>query len=120
MMKGIILSEFGDISIFEQRDLPRSESDVGQLRVRVHATAVNPLDCRVRREGASMRVSTPLVIGYDASGVVDAVGPSAGSFEVENEVFYTQKLFKDGCHAQYHTLSEQIVARKPENSFVFN
>jgi NADPH:quinone reductase-like Zn-dependent oxidoreductase len=115
MMKGMVLSEFGDVSVFERQDLPKPEPDVGELRVRVHATAVNPLDCRVRREGASMGLSTPLVLGYDASGVVDAVGPGVEDFEVGDEVFYTSELFEDGCYAEYNTVSEQIVARKPEN-----
>lgn len=114
-MDGMVLSEFGDVSEFERLDQPKPEPEVGEIRVRVYATSVNPLDCRVRQEGASMGLSTPLILGYDASGVVDALGPGVESVEVGDEVFYTPELFEDGCYAEYNTVSAEIVARKPEN-----
>ncbi|MGM0717489.1 MAG: zinc-binding dehydrogenase, partial [Halobacteriota archaeon] len=90
-----------------------NDAATGELRVRVHATSVNPLDCRVRREGDSMGIATPIVVGYDASGVVDAVGPGVDSFEIDDEVFYTPELFVQGCYAEYNVVSAEIVADKP-------
>jgi NADPH:quinone reductase-like Zn-dependent oxidoreductase len=112
-MRAMVIPEFGDPDVFEERDLPIPEPGPGELRVRVHATSVNPLDCRVRREGDSMGLETPIVVGYDASGVVDAVGAGVESFETGDEVFYTPELFEPGCYAEYNVVSADIVADKP-------
>lgn len=112
-MRAMVIPEFGDPDVFEERELPVPEPGAGEFRVRVHATSVNPLDCRVEREGDSMGLETPIVVGYDASGVVDAVGPGVDEFEVGDEVFYTPELFDQGCYAEYNVVSAEIVADKP-------
>lgn len=114
-MDAMVIPEFGGPDVFEVRDLPVPEPGPGEIRVRIRATSVNPLDCRVRREGESMGLSTPIVVGYDASGVVDAVGAGVEEFEAGDEVFYTPELFEQGCYAEYNVVSADIVEHKPES-----
>ena len=52
-----------------------------QLLVEVHATSINPVDTKVRRGGGATR-AFPIVLGYDASGVVKACGPDVAGWGI--------------------------------------
>lgn len=116
-MKAVVIRAFGGTDVFESRALPRPEPGPGEVLVRVVATSVNPVDYKIRRNGAWAGVKPPAVIGYDVSGVVEAVGPGVGDFRPGDEVYYTPEIFggKPGSYAQYHVASAAIVARKPRN-----
>lgn len=103
---------FGGPSVLTPVERPRPEPGVGEVRVRVMATSVNPLDCRLRQNGAGM-VELPARVGYDVSGVVDALGPGVERFAVGDAVFYTPRLFEPGSYAEYHVEQAGIVASKP-------
>ena len=116
-MKAMVIRAFGGTDVFEPRDLPSPEPGPGEVLVRVVATAVNPVDYKIRRNGAWAGVKPPAVIGYDVSGVVEAVGPGVTDFRPGDEVYYTPEIFggKPGSYAQYHVANASIVARKPRN-----
>jgi NADPH2:quinone reductase len=111
-MRAYVLPAFGAPDAFEERDVPTPEPGPNELRVRVHATSVNPLDTRVRADGEGL-VDPPAILGYDVSGVVDAVGAGVNRFEPGDEVFYTPELFEQGSYAEYHVERADIVAHKP-------
>ncbi|WP_276259101.1 zinc-binding dehydrogenase [Haloglomus litoreum] len=111
-MRAYVLPAFGAADAFEARDIPMPEPGPNEVRVRVHATSVNPLDARVRAEGEGL-VELPAVLGYDVSGVVDAVGAGVERFDPGDEVFYTPELFEQGSYAEYHVERADIVAHKP-------
>jgi NADPH:quinone reductase-like Zn-dependent oxidoreductase len=54
-----------------------------------------------------------MILGYDVSGVVEAVGPSVVDFQIGDEVFYSPELLAHGAYAEYHVVDESIVALKP-------
>jgi len=103
---------FGGPTVLTPVERPRPVPGVGEVRVRVMATSVNPLDCRLRQSGAGM-VELPARVGYDVSGVVDALGPGVERFAVGDAVFYTPRLFEPGSYAEYHVEQAGIVASKP-------
>lgn len=111
-MRAYVLPAFGAPGRFEEQDVPTPEPGPNEVRVRVHATSVNPLDTRIRAHGEGM-VELPAVLGYDVSGVVDAVGPGVDRFDPGEEVFYTPELFEQGSYAEYHVERADIVAHKP-------
>ncbi|MBU8545383.1 MULTISPECIES: zinc-binding alcohol dehydrogenase family protein [Roseomonadaceae] len=83
------------------------------LLVEVRAISVNPVDAKVR-----MRADpggTPKVIGYDAAGVVRAVGPDATLFRPGDAVFYAGDITRTGTNAELHLVDERIVGPKPAN-----
>lgn len=82
------------------------------LLVRVKAISVNPVDTKVRmrRQGTD---DTPVILGWDAAGVVEAVGPSASGFAVGDEVYYAGSLTRPGTNAELHLVDSRIAARKP-------
>ncbi|KAH9142834.1 hypothetical protein AeNC1_019486, partial [Aphanomyces euteiches] len=56
---------------------------------------------------------TPKILGYDAAGVVVAVGPDVSLFKVGDEVFYAGGMIGQGSNAEYQAVDERIVGRKP-------
>lgn len=115
-MKAIVLTRFGGIDAFEIRDVPVPAVGPRQIRVRVHATAINPLDYQIRRGDYASYVPLPAIIGYDVSGVVEERGAQVTEFERGDEVYYTPKIFGGaGSYAEQHVADVDLVARKPRN-----
>ena len=86
------------------------------LLVRIHAVSVNPVDCKVRKSSAKDKVlETPKILGYDAAGVVEAVGEEVTLFEVGDAVFYAGDIKRSGSNAEYQLVDERIVGKKPKN-----
>ena len=91
-------------------DLPEAQGR--DLLVRVHAVSVNPVDTKIRaaREPESGAWG---VLGWDAVGVVEAVGPDARNFRPGDAVFYAGAIDRPGTNSEYHLVDERIVGRKP-------
>lgn len=92
--------------------------DIPDLRprdvlVRVMAVSVNPADWKVQ---AGITADwEPVILGYDAAGVVEAVGSDVGTLDVGDEVWYAGDLNRPGSYAQFQTVDERIVSRKPSS-----
>ncbi|MFZ1426412.1 MAG: zinc-dependent alcohol dehydrogenase family protein [Geminicoccaceae bacterium] len=115
-MKAIVLSRFGGPDAFELREVPVPAVGLRQVRVRVHATAVNPLDYQIRRGDYTDYVPLPAIIGHDISGVVEEVGSEVGEFADGDEVYYTPKIFGGaGSYAEQHVADVELISRKPRN-----
>ena len=82
--------------------------------VRVEAVSVNPVDAKVRAPKAQIE-ATPKVLGYDAAGVVEAVGDAVTLFKPGDEVFYAGDIGKPGTNAQFHLVDERIIGAKPRS-----
>jgi zinc-binding alcohol dehydrogenase family protein len=78
----------------------------------VNATdPVNPVDTKVRRgvdPGGELKV-----LGYDAAGVVEAVGAAVSRFAVGDEVYYAGSIGRPGTNSAFHLVDERIVGHKP-------
>ncbi len=116
-MKTMIIREFGGPEVFEEATVGEPEIEPNELLVEVYATSVNPVDTGVRRNGRWAGVKPPAVIGYDASGVVRAVGSGVSRFTVGDEVYYTPAIVgqASGTYAEFHVVTESIVAHRPVN-----
>jgi NADPH:quinone reductase len=115
-MKAMVIKEFGGPEVFEARDMPKPEPGPTELLIKVFATSVNPVDYKIRQSSSWAGVQPPAIIGYDASGVVEAVGDLVQDFEAGDEVYYTPEIDGNpGTYAEYHTVDESIVAFKPDN-----
>lgn len=113
-MKAMILKSFGGPEAFELCDVPKPVPHTGHVLVRVHATAINPLDYQVRRGDYADAVTLPAITGHDVSGVVEAIGPGVTAFAPGDEVWYTPQIFDGpGSYAEYHVAAESIIGKKP-------
>lgn len=81
------------------------------LLVEVHAVSVNPVDVKVRQRMAPE--AGHKILGWDASGVVRAVGPDVKLFSPGDEVFYAGAIGRSGTNAELHVVDERIVGPKP-------
>lgn len=115
-MKAAVLTKFGGSDAFEIRDVPVPSVGSREVRVRVHATAVNPLDYQIRRGDYADYVPLPAITGHDISGVIEEVGDGVSEFVVGDEVYYTPLIFgAQGSYAEQHVANVDLVARKPKN-----
>ena len=82
------------------------------LLVRIEAVSVNPVDTKVRAPKPQVEAQ-PRVLGFDAAGVVEAVGDGVTGFRPGDAVWYAGDITRPGSNAQYQLVDERIVARKP-------
>jgi NADPH2:quinone reductase len=83
------------------------------IRVAVKAISANPVDYKVRKRAAPPEGETK-ILGYDAAGIVDAVGPEVTLFKVGDEVFYAGSIQRQGTNSEFHLVDERIVGTKPK------
>ena len=81
------------------------------LLVEVRGISVNPVDVKVR--SGAQPDNGPRILGFDAAGVVKAVGSAVTQFQSGDEVFYAGDITRPGTNAQLHVVDERIVGRKP-------
>ena len=116
-MRAIAEDEFnGPTSL---QDLPVPEIGADEVLIRVRAAGVNPFDWKVA-DGAlkdEMEHRFPLILGFDAAGVVERVGAGVTGFAEGDEVYgYLSKpVIGGGTYAEYVSAPATIVARKPES-----
>ncbi|MDR5750495.1 MULTISPECIES: zinc-binding alcohol dehydrogenase family protein [unclassified Caballeronia] len=84
------------------------------LLVRIEAIAVNPVDTKVRAPKDKVE-DTPRVLGWDAAGVVEAVGPEASLFKPGDAVYYAGSITRQGANSEFHLVDERIVGAKPKS-----
>jgi zinc-binding alcohol dehydrogenase family protein len=94
-------------------DTAKPEPTGRDIRVAVKAISANPVDYKVRKRAAPPRGETK-ILGYDAAGVVDAVGREVSLFKPGDEVFYAGSIQRQGTNAEFHLVDERIVGRKPK------
>ena len=114
-MKAVALTRYLPIDDPESLvdvELPRPTASGHDLLVRVEAVSVNPVDTKVRSPKAQIE-SQPKVLGYDASGVVEAVGESVRGFSVGDRVYYAGDINRPGSNAQYQLVDARIVGHAP-------
>ncbi len=99
---------------FIEFDAPKPTPAAHELLVKIQAISVNPVDYKIRQNAAKETVlDTPKIIGWDAAGMVEAVGENVSLFQPGDTVFYAGDITKQGCNAEYQVIDERIVGRKP-------
>lgn len=97
---------------FLDLELPRPEVRGRDILVNVKAVAVNPVDTKLRAPKDGVE-NPPRVLGFDASGVVEAVGSNVSLFKPGDEVWYAGDMTRSGSNAEYQLVDERIVGFKP-------
>jgi NADPH:quinone reductase-like Zn-dependent oxidoreductase len=107
------LHRYGDPDSFVLEQAPIPTPGAGEVRVRVHAVSVNPVDYKWRRDGPFTEF--PIVLGWDVAGVVDAIGVDTGTdFQMGDSVFGMVRFPQEGrAYADYVIAPVTDVAIKP-------
>lgn len=95
-------------------ELPKPLPGPRDLLVRVQAVAVNPVDYKVRAPKPGVE-NPPRVLGWDAAGIVEAVGEQVTLFRPGDAVYYAGDITRSGSNAEWHCVDERIVGRKPRS-----
>ncbi|WP_019550305.1 zinc-binding dehydrogenase [Thermus scotoductus] len=96
-MKAVVMEARGGPEVLKVAEVPTPEPGPKEVRLRVKAAALNHLDVWVRKGVASPKLPLPHVLGADASGVVDAVGPGVTAFAPGDEVVVNPGLSCGHC-----------------------
>lgn len=99
----------GFVDLTVERPVPQGHD----LLVRVKAISVNPIDTKVRARNPEP--AEPLILGWDASGIVEEVGESCTLFQPGDEVYYAGDVTRSGSNQEYQLVDERIVGRKPRS-----
>ena len=118
-MKAVWYQEFGpaaQVIVTGAIEDPRPEP--GEVRVRVQASGVNPIDVKRRLGGRDEMASPRVVPHFDGSGVIDAVGPGVSEERVGERVWiYEAQWQRDsGTAAELVTLPSDLAVRLPEGT----
>lgn len=92
--------------------LDKPQATGRDLLVKVHAVSVNPVDAKLRVRKAP-EAGAWGILGFDAAGVVEAVGPEVKAFKAGDAVFYAGSITRPGTNSEYHLVDERIVGHKP-------
>lgn len=105
-MKAIVVREFGAPEVMKIEDVAEPSPGPGQLRVRVHAAGVNPVDTYVRAGTYARKPPLPFTPGFDYAGVVDAVGNGVTRFRAGDRVYGHGTAAGCGAYAEA-TISDE-------------
>lgn len=96
-------------------EIPKPGAPAGHdLLVRVEAVSVNPVDTKVRSPKPQVEAQ-PKVLGYDAAGVVEAVGENVARFKPGDAVYYAGDITRPGSDAEFQLVDERLVGAKPQS-----
>lgn len=116
-MKAVRFHAYGGPEVLTHEDVLRPQPAAGELLVRVHAAAVNPVDWKVR-EGYLKEMlghTLPLIPGWDVSGMVTEIGAQVNRFKVGDEIYSRPDIKRDGAYAEYIVIRESEAAFKPKS-----
>ena len=114
-MKAAFLETTGAPDVIKVGELPTPQPQAGEVRVRVKAAALNPIDLYIRAGIVNMPLPKPFVTGTDLAGVVDAVGPGVTRFKPGERVWGSNQglLGRQGTCAEFAVVREEWLYPTP-------
>lgn len=115
-MKAQVIRQFGDPSVFQAADLSAPALKPGHVIIRVAATSVNPIDCKIRSgKVQGLAADFPAVLHGDAAGVIAATAPDVHQFKTGDEVYGCAGGLRGsgGALAEYMLADANLLAKKP-------
>ena len=116
-MKGFVIEKYKKKGALRLADLPEPQVRDDDVLVRVHATAVNVLDSKIRDGEFKLLLPyrPPFILGHDVAGTVARVGPKVRRSKEGDEVYARPRDHRIGTFAEFIAINEMDVALKPKN-----
>lgn len=111
-MKAVRIHEFGGPEVLKYEDIPEPQPGPGEIRIRIIAAGVNPMDWKIRK-GIIGKVPLPMIMGLDIAGIVE-MGQGGALFQPGDEVFAKVSIGQGG-YAEYTVVNSTQVAKKPKS-----
>lgn len=96
-------------------ELPQPVPGENDLLVEVKAVSINPVDTKVHKGVQKSGLDAPKILGWDASGIVKAVGSAVKNFKAGDEVWYAGDITRSGSNASEQLIDSRIVSVKPRS-----
>lgn len=114
-MKAFLLDRYGKKNRLRLGEMPEPKLGANDVLVQIHATGVNPLDCKIRNGEFKLVLPyrLPLILGNDLAGVVARVGPRVQRFKPGDEVYARPDKDRIGTFAEFIATKEDDLAIKP-------
>lgn len=114
-MRALALNDYGGPEVLQTMDLPEPTPGDYDLLVEVHATALNPVDFKIRQSGLGIDRPKPVVLGFDVCGKVVGVGARCSRFREGDIIYASPSVGRNGANAEYVLVDERTAAVKPES-----
>ncbi len=117
-MKAQLIKKFGEPSVFELSEIAKPELKPGHALVKVHATSVNQIDCKIRSGAvAAIAPEFPAILHGDFAGVIAAVATDVTNFNIGDEVYGCAGGMKGsgGALAEFMLVDTKLIANKPKS-----
>lgn len=114
-MKAVRFHEYGDAGVLRYEDAEQPVPGPSEVRLRVAATAFNPVDANIRAGfmQGPIPVTLPHTLGYDVAGTIDVLGDGVGTFEVGDAVVGFLPMAADGASAEYVVAPAEVLTPAP-------
>lgn len=114
-MKAVRIHEYGAADVLRYEEAPKPAVGAADVLIRVVGTSVNPVDWKIRQGHLKDMIPfhMPFIPGWDVSGVVHAVGEKVAKYKVGDSVFSRPDITRNGTYAEFVSVREVEVARKP-------
>ncbi len=115
-MKAVRIHAYGNADVLAYEDAPMPSIASNEVLVRVVAASVNPVDWKIREGYLKEMIpySLPLTLGWDVSGVVEAIGADVSRFKLGDAVYSRPDIKRNGTYAEYVAIREDEIAHKPK------
>ncbi|WP_062232958.1 NADP-dependent oxidoreductase [Fictibacillus sp. FJAT-27399] len=116
-MKAVVINEYGGRDQLVEKKVNDPKPGPKDILIEIHATSINPVDWKIR-EGYlrdNLSFTFPIILGWDAAGVVKETGSSVTKFKPGDEIFTRPATERDGTYAELLAADEELVAFKPKN-----
>ncbi|MGZ8226094.1 MAG: zinc-dependent alcohol dehydrogenase family protein [Methylococcaceae bacterium] len=120
-MKSILMTAVGNPDVLKLQDIKEPEiSAATQVKVRLHAAGVNPVDAKIRRNGIFYENGLPAVLGCDGAGVIVETGNAVNGFKTGDKVWFCHGGLgrEQGNYAEYTVIDQRWISLMPK-SFSF-
>lgn len=116
-MKAIVIKQYGGKEQLKEKELERPQISENQVLLEIHATSINQIDWKLREGYLKERLpfEFPIILGWDAAGVIAEVGEAVHYFKVGDRVFTRPATTRQGTYAEFVPVEENLLARMPEN-----
>jgi len=117
-LKAYILDKPGAPETLRLADVALPVPAAGEVRVKVEAVALNPVDYKIASKGHPMW-RYPFIPGLDVAGVIDAVGTHVDGWKTGDRVYYHGDLRKPGGYAEFAVTDARVLASIPDSVKAF-
>lgn len=116
-MKAAVINQYGSKDVLVEQVVNKPRAEANQVVVKLEATSINPIDWKLR-EGYLKQMfdwEFPIILGWDAAGVISEIGSNVSKWKVGDRVFSRPETTRFGTYAEYTAIDEHLLAKLPDS-----